>query len=285
MSKVDDQYTTIAKEIEALVLPLCKYRQENLSVPFEEFHKSHLSRSQLKLRLDIMSRIEEYLFVNTKSTLKHKVDGIEFIKVFDECLRQYKSQGKFFLNLFIILYSLRTSNLKDEYSVDDNNTIFKKATSYDEPAYDKDKNPEKKVSIVEKQLFNDFQKNKQTASVFDLYEEVTKFLPSSDLPYFQLFMSMIVLVEEFDINESTIEQIDYDFYQQQKEMTPQYLEEYEIAKSASKQMLQEKAFLKGKYRAAMAEKLGLKQDTMRKKMKYIQIIITRIGAQLHLANK
>ena len=71
-------------------------------------------------------------------------------------------------------------------------------------------------------------------------------------------------------------------YIEQQALTDHYLAEYRKAKSESSKNIQQKAFLKAKYTEAIVKKYGLKPDTIRKKFKSIQNVLTEIGAQFKL---
>ena len=64
--------------------------------------------------------------------------------------------------------------------------------------------------------------------------------------------------------------IDQDFIEEQQEKEPLYLAEYDKVKDRK----QKKAFMKEKHRQAMAAKLGMKPDTLRKKLKHIVDTLT-----------
>ena len=69
------------------------------------------------------------------------------------------------------------------------------------------------------------------------------------------------------------------FFAAHKEKETLYLAEYDRERRATGKIIQEKAWLKQKYMQAMAERLGVKPDTLRKKQKKIQALLTEILCQ------
>lgn len=286
MANLDDQYRSKAQEIENKINIFCQLRQEDKSIALEVFHKNHLDHGQQKAWSDLLSLIGEYLF--TLPQWKHRIDGKAFIDVFDECLKKYKPQGKFFLNFFINRYSLRMSGTKNDKDIDEEKSIFKKAESIDVNV----KNDEKsttKLSGIDRKSVNEYEASKVATDIEDIvamYKEADNLLGNDYLPYLRYFFTFAALSEDLYINED-IKYLFVDVYDEQMKLRQKYLQEYKAEKENSNINIQEKAFLRAKYCAAIADKIGLKPDTIRrhKKLKATQKVLADIADKLHWLKK
>lgn len=301
MSKVDEQYTIFAQEIEQDVLALCKERQSDSSISKNEFHKKYKDHIEKKLGLDIRAKIYEY--ISKHPTWKNRLDSLKFMDVLDECLRQYQPQGKFFLSMFLNRYQLRMqdtpigdinavstekyqSRMQNSY-IDEKDSVFNNADSIDVVTRN-DEESTNAISPLDKKSFKDSTEDdiaKDSNGICILYQEALIRLNANDAKYLRYFFTLNALASNLEKSETNFEYLDKEIFLEQSNLTQEYLREYQHAKSASAKNIQENAFLKAKYTAAIAEKLDIKPDTMRKKFKQIQNILTDIGSKLHLTQK
>ncbi|MBE6105331.1 hypothetical protein [Anaerovibrio lipolyticus] len=298
MEKQDDHFVEFAKEIEADIIKLCNLRQMDTSITKEAFQEQYLvnieqrEHIENKYNLDIRTKIYEYMMKH--SYWKRRLDGIAFMDVFDECIRKYKPQGKFFLSLFINQYSLRTQDQKSylaenkkmtsEDYIDSRDSVFKNAEQL-EINTDDDGDDTYKVSQVDKKDFKEYKENdavKNNDIMLTLYKIAYNKISEKDLSYLRCFFMINGLCEDLPADELDDEYLDKKLYIEQQALTDHYLAEYRNAKSESSKNIQQKAFLKAKYTEAIVKKYGLKPDTIRKKFKSIQNVLTEIGAQFKL---
>ncbi len=286
MANMDDLYRSKAQEIENKINIFCKLRQANKSIALEEFHKNHLDHGLQKDWSGLLSLIGEYLF--TLPQWQHRIDSKVFIDVFDECLKIYEPQGKFFLNLFINRYSLRMRGTKNDKDIDKEKSLFKKAESIDVDVNNDEKST-KKLSGIDRKSVSEYEASKVATDIEDIlvmYKEADKILGDDYLPYLRYFFTFAVLLEDLRIDED-IKYLFRDVYNEQMPLRQKYLQEYKIEKEKGDKNIQEKAFWKSKYGAAIADKIGLKPDTIRrnKKLKATQKVLADIADRLHWLKK
>lgn len=278
MSKLGANYVKKAQEIENVILPLCQFRQKDTSISWEEFIKT-LDHDHKKVWNTVITEICDYIFRKgfDETIGDAEFNGEIFIKTFDYCLNTYKPQGKYFLNQFTKWYSKRLRASDDSIFHDGN------VSSGDEPIYNEDGNPNNNTNKFSRYVFDTYQNQKTQSTLYDLCFEATKKIDKGESVYLRLFLTMIFLLDDSSLDSSYNKFIDIDFYNEQRKLTKQYLDEYNRVKESTHENIQEKAFLKTKYRIAMSEKLGLQEDTLRKKLKKIQKLMTQIGTELGLA--
>lgn len=246
-----------------------------------------------------------------------RIDTEQFMLVFDACLKAYQQQGKTFLNLFMYSYSQRTQDAKEFYKnnpkykifVDEKKCIFKhgRVESSDEATYDKDDNPNKITSHQDKQAKADYQEKEQTSGISVIYEYAARKLDKDDFAYFRYYITsqllllyvvsdkkissvfqanwgddIAILFSEKVTDEKLFPYIDLNFFYEQKEMTHVYLEEFQKEKEASGKKMQEKAYVKAKYQAAIARRLGMKSDRMRTKENKRLAFMSEMSKYLHI---
>ena len=301
MPKTDEQYTIFAQDIENNILKLCQSRQSDTSVDKNEFHQKYKAHVKQKCELDIRARIYDYM--SNHPSWRNRLDGLKFMNVLDECLRQYQPQGKFFLNFFLNRYQLRMQDtlhgdsnaasrnsyqttMPDSY-IDQKDSLFPNAESIDINT-NNDEESTNKISSLDKQSVQDYKEaeiDKETDTVWLLYQKASSILSAKDLNCLRYFFTLTALSSDQPQSKADCEYLDKDIFLKQLERTPQYLQDYEQEKAASGKNIQKNAFLKAKYMTAIAEASDMKQDTLRKKFKMLQNALTEIGTQLHMAKK
>lgn len=276
MANKNDRYDDLAKKIEILVLPICKCRQENKNLSLQEFNENILDRDLNKKRLDIIISIYEYM--QEEPIWKSTFNSEQLMIVFDTCLKSYKPIGKSFLNSFFYIYSKR---IKKEYN--------RELLILDKPLSNKDDNAGNHTSVMDKKTSADYIEDTSTCVLHDLYEYASHRLKNDDLNYLRYFITshmlllymdekrfvsddykfwgenLAILFEQRITEKKLFPFIDLDFLYEQLDKTPSYLLEFKKEKEISGKSMQEKAFLNGKYRAAIADKLGMKSSRMRTK--------------------
>lgn len=275
MSRLVSNYEKKAQEIEKIVLPLCQLRQKDTSLEWEDFIKS-LNHEQKKVWNTVITEICDYIFRKEfdETIGDTEFNGEIFIKTSDYCLKTYKPQGKYFLNQFTKWYTKRL------HASDDSIYADSKVSSGDEPIYNKDSSPNNNINKFSKHVFDNYQNKKTQSTLYDLCFEATKKVDKGESVYLRMFLTMIFLLDDSSLDSSYNKFIDIDFYNEQRKLTEHYLDEYNRVKDITQENLQEKAFLKTKYRIAMSEKIGLQEDTLRKRLKKIQKLMTQIGVEL-----
>ena len=312
MENQDIKHKELAEKIESLILSVCKCRQENSEVPQGNFHRKCLNRELSKKRMDSIGYIYEYL--QKHSYWKYSIDNEQFMTVFDECLKKYQPQGKSFLNFFIKRYSLRMQSAKGYVKshkdyVDEKDGIYNdsQVESYNDATYDKDDNPNKSMSHLDKKVEKNYQEKEQSSGISTIYECAVRMLGKDDLAYFRYYITaqLLLIYAANDRQISSVDQanwgddiailfsekitdeklfpfIDLDFFYEQRDLTPGYLEELQQAKDETGKKLQVKAYLKEKYNEKIASRLGMESTRMRTKEKKRLDFISEMREYLHI---
>ncbi len=297
MEKRDVQYANLAQKIESLIIPICRCRQENNEIPSDDFFKNYLNHDLNKQRLEAITLIYEYM--NKSHYWKQRMDNIEFINVFNNCLLKYEDIGKSFLNFFIKGYRTRTQDAnkyimadKNKNYVDEKASLFanKNIESDDVPIYDEAANSNNNLYLSDGQVVKNKQIKDNLFTIHNVYDYALKKLNKEELNYLRYYITSQLLVLYSDVQNSfaVIEQaewgdditilfskritdkklfpfIDLEFFYEEKEKTDLYLREFQQKKASSGKNMQEKAFLKERYRDAIAKKIGMKSNRMRTK--------------------
>lgn len=284
MSKLDEQFEYKAQEIEKDIIKLCNLRQIDKSISKEAFQKQYSvdikqrEHIEHKYNLDVRTKIYEFLMNHPK--WKNRLDGIKVMDVFDECLKKYKPQGSYFLSLFMSQYSLRMQDTRNDSYIDEKDSVFNYADSINIDTNGDEKVSKRKSSIDEQSKQNFF--NDMLSDYSYLYETVNKELSQDLRPYLKYFVTVNALLTGYSDDSIDDSYIDREFFFAQSTLTDKYMQEYEQETALGKNK-QIKAFLKGRYFAAVADIFDLSPDYTRKIFKKIQNEITRIGMQLHLS--
>lgn len=285
MPKTDEQYIVFAQELEKDILKLCEKRQSDASVNKRDFHQKYNNHLEKKYWLDIRAKI--YEFMSKHPSWKNRLDGLKFMDVLDECLRQYQPQGKFFLNFFLNRYQLRMQDTPKASYIDEKDSVFNNADSID-IATNSDENSNNKISSLDKKSVQEYKTN-EIANDMDagwiLYQKALTILSAGDLKYLKYFFTLNALSSDQPKEKADCEYLVKEIFLEQLELTPKYLQEYQQAKASSPKKIQENSFVNAKYMTAIAAASGIKQDTLRKKFNLMQKIVTEIGTQLHMAEK
>ena len=274
MEGQDVRYAELAKEIEEIILPICKCRQENKDVPLKDFNEKYLGRDLNKKRLDIITSIFEYLIKSPQWASNFKSDILMIS--FDYCLKSYEPIGKTFLNSFIYIYSRRS---KEKYNPE--------LLIIDKPVANKDDYAGSSVSFMDKIRSNEYVEGEPDGILYDVYEYASNRLEKDELNYFRYYITshmlllysdekkfvskdykffgadLAILFYERVTDKNIFPFIDLDFFYEQLEMTTSYLLDFQKEKEMSGKNMQEKAYLKEKYRMAIAKKMGMKSTRMR----------------------
>ena len=220
-------------------------------------------------------------------TWKRRLDGISFMDVFDECIRKYKPQGKYFLSLFFNQYSLRiqdkkrylaeNKNMTAEDYIDSRDSVFENAESINIDTNDDEKRSKRKSPLDEQSKRNFF--NDMLLDYGYLYQKLSGKLSSGIVPYLKYYITVKALLARYPAENVSDDYMDKEFFLAQASMTDKYMQEYERERALGNNK-QEEAFLRGKYTAAVADIFGLSTDYMRKILKKTQDEITQIGIKL-----
>ena len=287
MENLDAQYKRRAQEIENDIIKLCNLRQMATSISKEEFQEQYSvdikqrEHIEHKYNLDVRTKIYEFLMNHPK--WKNRLDSIKFMDVFDECIKKYQPQGSYFLSLFINQYSLRMQDVKKgtyvEKYIDEKDSVFNHAESINIDT-NNDEEATNKISPLDKKSQQDYYNDtiaKDNGIIFELYKTTINKLNKKDIPYLRCYFTVTALSNGLLFEDLGGDYLDQDLYIEQQGLTSNYLKEYEQKKAASGKNIQKRAFLKDKYTSAIVKKYGLQPDTIRKKFKIIQKLLTEIG--------